>query len=196
MTKPQIRTQMRQQREAVDDSTRLAASRAITAALIARAELQRAQEIGCFLSLPRELVTDDLLAACRAQNKRICVPVWEASSRTYILARLAPDQPLADGPHGVPEPAQWQAVDPQRVDLVVIPGMAFDRQGGRLGYGKGYYDRILATCRSTCCKIGIGYTWQVVADPLPLASHDVHMDLLVTDAGVIDCHRRAKAEAV
>ena len=191
MTKSQIRTKMRQQREAVDETTRLAASRVITTALIARAEFQRAQEVGCFLSLPRELATDDLLAACREQNKRGCVPVWEASSRTYILARLAPEQALAEGPHGVPEPEHWQAVDPQRVDLVIIPGMAFDRHGGRLGYGKGYYDRILATCRRNCCKIGIGYAWQVVPEPLPLDNHDVRMDLLVTEAGVIDCRANA-----
>ena len=191
MTKAEVRTQMRNQRAGVDAATRRAASQAITTALLVRAEFQRAQEIACFLSLPQEIETADLLAACHAQDKRVCVPAWDATAGTYALARLASKQKLTTGPHQVPEPVAWQAVDPQTVDLVVVPGMAFDAQGGRLGYGKGYYDRILALCRPTCCKIGVGYAWQVVAGNLPLSSHDVRMDLLVTDGGVIDC-RAAK----
>ena len=116
-----------------------------------------------------------------------CSAVWDAATGAYVLARYAPEQKLIAGPHGVPEPVAWQAVAPQTVDLVVVPGMAFDRQGGRLGYGKGYYDRILAACRASCCKVGVGYAWQVVTNTLPLASHDVRMDLIVTDAGVTDC---------
>ena len=119
---------------------------------------------------------------------RVCVPAWDQATGTYVLARLAPAQEVAAGPHGVPEPTAWQAVNPQTVDLVVVPGMAFDAHGGRLGYGKGYYDRILATCRAACCKIGVGHAWQVVAGDLPLTGHDVRMDLIVTDGGVIDCH--------
>jgi len=187
MTKADIRAQMRRRRALVEEAGRLAASRAITAALLARPEFRRAEEVSCFLSLPREIVSDDLLAACRQQGKRVCVPAWDAFATTYVLARLSPAQELTTGPHGVPEPAVREAVDPLTVDLVVVPGMAFDRRGGRLGYGKGYYDRILASCRTTCCKVGVGYAWQVVEGELPLSSHDVRMDLLVTDAGVTDC---------
>ncbi len=178
---------MRTRRAAVDEDTRRAVSESITAALLTRVEFQQAQEVACFLSLPQEIVTDALLAACRAQDKRVCVPAWDAASGTYLLARLMPSQEIATGPHGVPEPADWQAVDPQTVDLVIVPGLAFDRRGGRLGYGKGYYDRILATCHATCCKIGVGYAWQVITEDLPLASHDVRLDLLVTDTGVVAC---------
>ena len=186
MTKSEIRAQMRARRATVDEAARWAASQAITAALLARAEFRRAQEVACFLSLPREIATDELLAACRAQHKRVCVPSWNATTGTYVLTRLSPSQEVTAGPHGVPEPVAGQAVDPQTVDLVVVPGLAFDAHGGRLGYGKGYYDRILASCRATCCKIGVGYAWQVTAGDLPLAGHDVRMDLLVTEAGVVE----------
>lgn len=178
---------MRRQRTTVTAAGRLAASQAITATLLTRVEFQDAKEIAGFLSLPQELITDAILLTCHAQGKKVCVPVWDAVSETYVLARLTPAQEQMAGPHGVPEPATWQAVVPQTVDLVIVPGLAFDRHGGRLGYGKGYYDRILASCRATCCKIGVGYAWQVIASDLPLASHDVRMDLLVTDAGVINC---------
>lgn len=191
MTKAEIRARMRRQRAAVEGGARRAASHAITAALLARAEFRCAAEIACFLSLPQEIETDELLAACRAQGKRVCVPAWDGTAGTYVLARLAAAQPLTGGPHGVPEPRIREAIDPQTVDLAVVPGLAFDMHGGRLGYGKGYYDRILAGCRATCLKIGVGYAWQVVSEDLPLASHDVRMDLLATDGAVIDCHAGA-----
>ena len=194
MTKAEIRTQMRRQRALVDEATRQAASQAITSVLLARGEFLQAQEVACFLSLPQEINTETLLAACRAHSKRVCVPVWESASRTYVLARLKPTQKLIPGPLGVLEPASWQAVDPATVDLVILPGLAFDKQGGRLGFGKGYYDRILATCPPACCKIGVGYAWQVVPENLPLASHDVPMDLLVTEAGVIDCRNASSTQ--
>ena len=178
---------MRKRRTAVDDATRVAASQAITAALLARVEFQRAREVACYLSLPQELTTEGLLAACRAQSKPVSVPVWDPANETYILARLVPDHALVDGPHGVLEPANWEAVDPYTVDVVIMPGMAFDLHGGRLGYGKGFYDRILATCRTTCTKIGICYAWQVIEGDLPLFRHDVRMDWVITEVGVIDC---------
>ena len=187
MTKADIRAQMRQQRALVSELERQAASRAITAALLGCQAFQRAQTVAGFLSLPQEMITDGLLSACHARGKRLCVPVWDAAERSYRLSWLLPEQALISGHHGVPEPAQWQLAEPQTVELVIVPGLAFDRHGGRLGYGKGYYDRILAGCSATCCKIGVGYAWQVIAGSLPLASHDVHMDLLVTDAGVIHC---------
>lgn len=190
MTKQEIRNRMRARRVTVDAASRRAASQSIAATLLARAEFRRAQEVACFLSLPQEIETDDLLAACHAQGKQVCVPVWDARLRTYVLARLAPDARRIAGPHDVPEPMSWTPVDPQTVDLAIVPGMAFDRHGGRLGYGKGYYDRILAECRPDCRKIGVGYAWQVVDGDLPLASHDVRMDLLVTDAGMVVCGER------
>jgi 5-formyltetrahydrofolate cyclo-ligase len=195
MTKVQIRAQMRTRRAAVDAATRQAASRAVTEAVRTRPEFLQAREVACFLSLPQELETADLLAACFAAGKRVCVPAWNGAQRTYALVRLEPGQALAPGPHGVPEPADGKAVDPQNVDLAVVPGMAFDGRGGRLGYGKGYYDRILAGCRADCCKIGVAYAWQVVESGLPLDAHDIRMDLLVTEAGVRDCRPAPHAPA-
>ncbi len=190
MTKQDIRNQMRARRAAVDTATRHTASKSIVAALLGRAKFRRAQEVACFLSMPQEIETDALIAACRAQNKQVCVPAWDASAKTYVLARLALGVKPVAGPHQVPEPASWSPVKPLTVDLAIVPGLAFDRHGGRLGYGKGYYDRILSLCSPSCCKIGVGYAWQVVDDDLPLTGRDVRMDLLVTDAGVLACGER------
>jgi 5-formyltetrahydrofolate cyclo-ligase len=71
-------------------------------------------------------------------------------------------------------------VDPSHLEFVIVPGVAFDRRGGRIGYGKGYYDRLLA--RGRMLKIAAAFEVQVV-DALPMAPHDVPMNLLITEAG-------------
>lgn len=181
MTKGEIRSRMRARRALVDDPTRIAASGAITAALLDLPEFQQAREVAIFLSLPRELETGPIIAACHRLGKRVCVPAWDPESRAYAFARLRPEAGVVPGPHGVPEPAHREPIDPQQIDLVVVPGLAFDRRGGRLGYGGGYYDRMLPTCRADCFKVGVAYAWQVVETELPLRAHDARVDRVITD---------------
>jgi len=187
MTKGEIRELMRRRRAQLDDATRLAASRAINATLAALPGLAGAAEIACYLSLPAEVTLADFIAACHGRGVRICVPAWNPARRAYALVRCAPDEPLVCGPLHVPEPARHLPVAPETVQAVVLPGLAFDRRGGRLGYGGGHYDRMLAGCTAACLKIGVCYAWQVVDAALPLQEHDVRMDLLVTDQAVVEC---------
>ena len=185
MTKADIRARMRAQRAQVDATTRRAASDAIIAALLARPEFQRATEVACFLSLPQEIDTAPFLDTCHRLGKHLYVPAWDPDARTYALVRLAPGAAVVPGPHGVPEPAPRQPVAPRQVEFAVIPGLAFDTHGGRLGYGRGYYDRILAACGPACVKAGVGYAWQVWPKDLPLTAHDVRMNLVVTERAVV-----------
>lgn len=182
MTKNVIRSNMRARRAQVSDADRRAASNAITDTLLALPEFQRAREVAVFLSLPREIETGVFIDTCHRINKRVCVPAWDPEARVYSFVRLAPEAAVVTGPHGVPEPARRKIVDPKQIDFVVVPGLAFDRRGGRLGYGGGYYDRMLAECRGDCLKVGVGYAWQVVAGDLPMTERDVRVDRVVSDA--------------
>ena len=83
-----------------------------------------------------------------------------------------------------PEPTADDPIDPSAVDVVVVPGLAFTAGGQRLGQGGGWYDRFLARTRADCLKIGVGFEVQVV-DELPTEAHDVTLDLVVTEAGVV-----------
>jgi 5-formyltetrahydrofolate cyclo-ligase len=78
------------------------------------------------------------------------------------------------------------AVDPGEVDVVVTPGLAFDRAGRRLGYGGGHYDRFLDRVEPRALRVGIGFSSQL-AEEVPAGPRDRRVQLLVTDAGVIDC---------
>ena len=82
---------------------------------------------------------------------------------------------------------------PWDVDAFILPGLAFDAQGGRLGYGAGYYDRILSKAARNAPKIALCYDWQVLEEPLPQEPHDIPVDWIVTDTRVIDCTANRKA---
>ncbi len=111
-----------------------------------------------------------------------------------------PDDWLRPGHFGVPEPPPsetaearsraGESVDPSQsaagtpLDLVLLPGLVFDRYGGRIGWGKAYYDRFLASCRPRPATAGIGYDFQVLDQELPLQPHDVRLDWLITPSGI------------
>lgn len=187
MTKAEIRSALLARRARVSADERAAASQTVAKQLLARPECARASRLGCFLSLPQEIDTAGFIDACQAAGREICVPARNPSTGLYEFVRLEPRAGLATGPHGVREPAVRRVVQASSLSFIVVPGLAFDRCGGRVGFGKGCYDRLLSGCSPDCIKAGVGYTWQVVDEPLPLTVADVRMDLVVTDAGEIAC---------
>ena len=97
------------------------------------------------------------------------------------MAWLAEGEPLAPGRWSVPEPAAPRWVAAEDVDLALVPGLAFDAAGGRLGHGGGYYDRLLARAEPRiACRAGIAWACQIV-DRVPTGPHDVRMDWVVTE---------------
>jgi 5-formyltetrahydrofolate cyclo-ligase len=88
--------------------------------------------------------------------------------------------------YGPKEPRRRIPVDPAEVDVVITPGLAFDRSGRRLGYGGGHYDRYLARLGPEAVRIGIGFSVQLV-DEVPAHAGDQRLNLVVTDLGVIEC---------
>ena len=92
----------------------------------------------------------------------------------------APGDALAEGPMHVPEPAVKRWVATGTIACFLVPGLAFDHQGGRIGHGAGFYDRLLATRAPESLCVAIGYDWQLVDDDLPQSAHDVRMDWIIT----------------
>lgn len=86
------------------------------------------------------------------------------------------------GAFHIEEPMGTNTVEPDEIELVVVPAVAYDKKGNRLGRGRGFYDRLLATTKAT--KIGIGYEFQIV-DEIPVEPHDVKMDMIVSQKTVI-----------
>ncbi len=115
----------------------------------------------------------------------------EESCRNFFFPKIEGDEiaiyrRLADsgwipGPFGLnePDPGSWKEASKDEIDMVLVPGVAFDRSGGRLGRGKGFYDRLLGQPGFRALKIGIAWPWQIV-ESVPTESHDMRMDLILT----------------
>jgi 5-formyltetrahydrofolate cyclo-ligase len=145
-----------------------------------------------YLALPQEVQTTRIIAQARGWQKRVAVPVVQGST---LAAVELPDDPaqLRRGRFGILEPSGTQVViPPEEVDCVMVPGVAFDYRGGRLGFGKGYYDRFLSRLPATTYRCGLAFGIQVVPY-VPQTSHDVCMHGIVTEQGFIPCMRALPA---
>ena len=184
--KKSIRIKMRKRRAALTPSGIRQASARIQRAVMKLPEWAAARRVCVYLALPAEVQTRRLLAACWKTGKQVLVPAYRKNYSRYELARLRPDDPVKNGHWAVPEPAHPRWATPDRVtrshvDLVVTPGLAFDRNGGRVGHGCGYYDRLLAgKALKQAFKVGLTLECQMVAS-VPMNAQDIRMDMVVTE---------------
>lgn len=115
-------------------------------------------------------------------EKRIALPLVMGSGLKFRW--VGSPEELQPGQFGILEPAKDAPCAGSTFDLILVPGLAFDRRGGRLGRGKGYYDRFL--CETTGLRAGIGFEDQIVEE-IPCEAHDVRVDFLITPAGIFPC---------
>jgi len=190
MTKQEIRDSMLARRRDVDIETRRRSGKAIARRLAESDVFARSWRFCCYLSTPQEVTSRYILRAVFDAGREACVPAWDPMEKSYGLFAYDPRMPLIAGHKGIREPAVRVPILPWDVDCFIIPGLAFDAQGGRLGYGKGYYDRILAQVPRTARILAVCYDWQVVAEPLPLEPHDMRVHQIATDTRMIACAPR------
>jgi 5-formyltetrahydrofolate cyclo-ligase len=191
MDKDAIRREMRTRRVAVDQQERREVSRTICASLLASRKINlilTCWRISTYLSTSAEISTRHIINAILGIGREICVPVWNQANLSYDLSLLPPGMKLIKGQLGIREPAYPMPVPVWDVDAFIIPGLAFDMYGGRLGFGAGFYDRILAQHRNTAKLIALCYDWQVLDDQvIPQEPHDVSMQWIITEKRVIRC---------
>jgi 5-formyltetrahydrofolate cyclo-ligase len=164
------------------------AAAAVCAHVLALAEYRSARLVHVYLaSLDNELGTRGIVAASWAQGKDVAVPVVRPGSRVLAHAIITPQDVLERDRWGLlgprPQGARWLQ-DPGAIDVVFVPGLAFDRRGCRLGVGGGYYDRFLAGIGAT--RVGLTYD-ELVLPRIPEEPHDARMDAVVSPQGVIRC---------
>ena len=135
-----------------------------------------------FASFGSEIPTEDLIAGLRARGHRVLLPIVEED--TLEAVRFEPWDPMVETAYGPREPAVRVPVDPDEIDVVIIPGLAFDRRARRLGYGGAYYDRYLPRLATHALKVGIGFHQQLIR-AVPSDRHDVRLDVVVTDREVV-----------
>lgn len=163
-------------------------SAAITRWLCSLKQYADARTVTAYMSYRNEVSTEAFIRTCLSQGKRVAIPkvrkVPDLALELYEVKDV--DKDVIPGYKGIPEPnaSVLEAVDPQDIDLAVIPGLAFNHDRHRIGYGAGFYDRFLATLRPDCLKIGIAYQMQLTSQ-IAAEKHDIAMDMVITENGII-----------
>jgi len=191
-SKESIRAEMRARRAALTPLGIRQASARIQRAVMKLPEWVAARRVCVYLAMPSEAQTWVLLTACWKTDKQVLVPAYRKTERRYDLVPLQRGDPMKAGHWAVLEPACPRWAIPARVDLVVAPGLAFDRTGGRLGRGGGHYDRLLAgAAMKQACKVGLALECQMVIR-VPMKMRDIRMNAVVTERAV---YRRQNGHA-
>jgi 5-formyltetrahydrofolate cyclo-ligase len=177
-----MRARMRAMRDAIPPRDRAAMSREITRLLVDLPETKAADCVFVFNSFASEVGTHTLIERLVADGRRVCVPVLVDGA--LEAAAYTPGQAVVPSGYGAMEPRHRSIVEAFRIDLVVVPGLAFDRRGHRLGYGGGYYDRYLRRLPPAVRRISPAFHHQVVAR-VPRGDGDERVHAIVTDHEVI-----------
>ena len=177
-------------RDALPAATRAAAAAAIVGRLAALPSFAAARCVLLTLPYRSEWDTRALVRAAVAAGKIVAVPRVDVATRMLELRAIVdPDADVERGHHGIPEPRSGcPRVEPAAIDWVLVPGVAFDAAGRRLGYGGGYYDRLLPLVPSSSPRIAGAFDLQVVPQ-VPAAPHDLGVDANVTERRTIAAAR-------
>lgn len=182
--KSTLREQARKNRIAQSDKD--AVSRRIVAALMARPEYMAAETVLFYVDAGSEVRTRHDLPTALSSGKRVVVPYCIVETNELELFLLEDVSELVVGAYKILEPRAdlrgrpGKRVAPETLDLVLVPGTAFDPRGGRMGQGKGYYDRLLSRARPDTPLVALAFECQMFPD-IPVAAHDVFMDGVQTE---------------
>lgn len=192
--KKALREQAHANRNAQTDKDEL--SRKICDAFMALPEYQKARTVLFYVDVRSEVRTRHSLPTALTHGKKIVVP-WCNDQGELELFHLESMEELATGMYKILEPKEElrrlpsKVVPVEELDLVQVPGVAFDRTGARMGHGKGYYDKLLEHARPDTPLVALAFECQLF-DEIPTAEHDVFMDMVITEKAVYKGKGRAK----
>jgi len=184
--KQAMRLRIAAARDALDADWRAQASRELCERIAGLPSFAEARTVLLTAPFRSEWNAEPLIDLALAQGKTVALPRVIEPARMLELCRVADAaRDIVVGWRGIPEPASdCGLVDLTDVDWVLVPGVAFDRDGARLGYGGGYYDRLLPLLPARAPRVAGAFYVQIV-DEVPRAPHDITMDVVVTERGVL-----------
>src|SRR5712691_4225620 len=185
--KRSLRERILQARDALPAAIRIRYAEAIIATLRARDDFRSARTVLLSFAFRSEWETRPLFDAALALGKTPVVPRVNLATRMLDLYAIGDlERDVASGYRGIAEPlAHCQSVAPSAIDWVLVPGVAFDERGHRIGYGGGYYDRLLPTLRNDARRIAGAFELQMI-DRVPAAPHDLQVDAIVTELRTLE----------
>jgi 5-formyltetrahydrofolate cyclo-ligase len=185
--KQYIRRSIRAVRRGLSEAERLAHSRRVWERVAALSCYQHARVVLGYMAFDHEVLTDGLMRQAMASGKQLVLPMVLGDRQDmalYVIEDLGCD--VAPGYRGIlePQPQRTRAVAPETLELALIPGVAFDLRGGRLGFGTGFYDRLLSRLPQGIPTVGLAFDFQVIPR-LPFQPHDMLLEAIVTEHRII-----------
>lgn len=147
---------------------------------------QKAERIAAFCSAGTEIDVTPLLSGILKSGKELYLPKTDQTKTVMEFHSISNLKKLIPGPLDILEPPDGKTIAPKHIDLILVPGLAFDNRGNRLGYGHGYYDRYLKLVDPKCFILGVAYSFQII-DKTPKTNHDIPVHAVLTEKYILLC---------
>lgn len=184
--KKTLRKNILAKREDLDPNYRELASEKIIQKVMELEEFKRAKTIMTFVSFSSEVDTLTFIDECWKLGKRVATPLAVMKTKELLIYEINNWKQLQPGVYGIlePIPAKDRLIKPGEIDLVINPGVAFDTELNRMGYGGGFYDRFYHKLNKSCIRVAIGFEMQIVEE-VPTDQYDIPVDMLITEKRII-----------
>lgn len=185
-TKNEIRKMVINTRNSMTKNQVLEKSSIIVKKLTASEEYIKSQTVFIYMDFKNEVMTSSLIKKMLDEGKRVVIPYTDTLNTVIIpveLHNIEEDLKVCSFGYLEPKKEKIVPVELKELDLIIVPGVAFDKNLNRIGFGKGYYDRILTTKRHDAKAVAIAYELQVLEE-IPYEEHDVKMDIIITEENI------------
>lgn len=186
--KKTLRKEMITKRRALTDDTWHKKSKDILNHIQESMIIDDAESIMIFMDFRKEVETRPIIEWLWEQNKKVIIPRVKKGSPILELCLIESFEDMDLSPLGILEPksSHTDFVAPNSIEFVFMPGVAFTRDGCRLGYGGGYYDQLIPLMQNHIPRVALAFDLQIV-ESLPVEDHDIKIDGIVTESGIIHC---------
>ena len=178
ISKRKIRSEIEAKRRALDSQWLATASSIIVEHFQKLEAFPTAETIALYKAIGGEVDLDVLFSICWEAGKRTCIPIFNTETKIYEMAEVSAETQYSMGHYGIQEPLAPTLCSMHHIDLIAVPGVAFDRAGNRLGRGGGYYDCLLDGFSGISAAVAFGF--QILPE-IPVEPHDIPVNALVTE---------------
>ena len=179
--KERVREWIKERLKELPEEERKKKSEKIKSHLLNHPWFEKAKHIFIYLSFQKEVDTFPIIRDSLRAGKTVLVP-WTVNQKEMIPVILKKLENLEKGKWGIPQPVEKSPFPKDKIELVILPGLAFDKKGNRLGRGKAFYDRFLSSLSPKIKKLALAYSFQVI-DNLPISNHDIPVEEIITENG-------------
>lgn len=189
--KKRIRAQLLRRRDNIEPGEIKKKNAAIRKRLYASNDFKKAKRILFYASFRSEAATIQCIIHALKVKKTVMLPLVDRKRKILRIFQIKNISDLSSGYMGIPEPAAQRSNERRLndIDIVIIPGAGFDPDGNRIGYGAGYYDKLMSRSKSNIKKIALAFEEQIVP-AIPSEKHDITMDKIITEKRTINCRKK------